>query len=203
MEEKLNNWRETFTQSYNCEWLIQTNVQCKMWTNRDRFEIVLYDCNEAFWKFVRYTLFFSTFVLFKCCFSNVLQWFAHYLSISFSHSLILFFRMDCASITNCSKISRTHMLYISSTFNWCWRRNRNVHYSCLGSIQRSWYGSVHVCIFFNVQTWLIFHRVSVCTLYRLFTHSLISFRRLFCFFCPFFFCSTVSWFIDLKLILHT
>lgn len=96
---------------------------------------------------------------------NMVRHFFHYIS-----SVIL--SLHCwpcdeyrLRVTECST-NCTHMLNISTIFNWCWRSNRNVHYSCLESIQRPiWIRWTCVHFLHDFKTLLIFYRVSVSTLY--------------------------------------
>lgn len=88
--EKKDNCREIFTQSYNGEWLLPTSVQCEMWTNRDRFEIVRYDSNEAFGKICSIYAFFGRFcsaqvLLFQCA-AMIRSLFLNFI-LSFTHTL--------------------------------------------------------------------------------------------------------------------
>lgn len=96
---------------------------------------------------------------------NMVRHFFHYIS-----SVIL--SLHCwpcdeyrLRVTECST-NCTHMLNISTIFNWCWRSNRNVHYSCLESIQRPiWIRWTCEHFLHDFKTLLIFYRVSVSTLY--------------------------------------
>lgn len=69
--------------------------------------------------------------------------------------------------TNCFQISFEHICCISSYIQLMLTKEQKRTFQLLRiySMGLIWI-RVHVCIFFNVQTLLIFHRVSVCTLYH-------------------------------------